>query len=219
MPVGFGALTSGLPGQWKQPHRLLPPLSIPLDAQDRGTDGPAGSAYPSVCPRGSLGGAVSLPAGTGGPAALKCGLQQLAAALSGCSISEWIFGRVLQRRRHAALPIVNHCNPPVLLFSPQVRSSLGQAGDLATETAALLSMEQVQDDDQFTPEVGVDSIPGAAKPCLWRACACVAQSERRVRLLRRRVVGLGSLLSAAGCWSTLCAAGAGVSAAHALEHQ
>jgi DIS3-like exonuclease 2 len=35
----------------------------------------------------------------------------------------------------------------------QVRSSLGQAGDLATETAALLSMEQVQDDDQFTPEV------------------------------------------------------------------
>ncbi len=40
-------------------------------------------------------------------------------------------------------------------FQPcgQVRSSLGQAGDLATETAALLSMEQVQDDDQFTPEV------------------------------------------------------------------
>ena len=36
---------------------------------------------------------------------------------------------------------------------PQVRSSLGQAGELATETAALLSMEQVQDDDQFTPEV------------------------------------------------------------------
>ena len=35
----------------------------------------------------------------------------------------------------------------------QVRSSLGQAGELATETAALLSMEQVQDDDQFTPEV------------------------------------------------------------------
>ena len=34
----------------------------------------------------------------------------------------------------------------------QVRGSLGQAGDLATETAALLSMEQVQDDDQFTPE-------------------------------------------------------------------
>lgn len=34
----------------------------------------------------------------------------------------------------------------------QVRGSLGQAGDLATETAALLSMEQVHDDDQFTPE-------------------------------------------------------------------
>ncbi|KAI3425159.1 hypothetical protein D9Q98_008930 [Chlorella vulgaris] len=35
----------------------------------------------------------------------------------------------------------------------QVRSSLGQAGDLASETAALLSMEQVVDDDQFSPEV------------------------------------------------------------------
>jgi hypothetical protein len=36
----------------------------------------------------------------------------------------------------------------------QVRASIGQAGDLATETAALLSMEQVQDDDQFNPQVG-----------------------------------------------------------------
>jgi hypothetical protein len=35
-----------------------------------------------------------------------------------------------------------------------VREGLGQAGELASETAALLAMGQVHDDDQFTPEVG-----------------------------------------------------------------
>ncbi|GAB4816026.1 hypothetical protein N2152v2_003072 [Parachlorella kessleri] len=35
----------------------------------------------------------------------------------------------------------------------QVRESLGQAGELASETKALLEAEQVKDDDQFTPEV------------------------------------------------------------------
>lgn len=48
------------------------------------------------------------------------------------------------------------CLPARLPASPlpQVRASIGQAGQLASETAALLSMEQVKDDDQFSPEVG-----------------------------------------------------------------
>jgi DIS3-like exonuclease 2 len=70
----------------------------------------------------------------------------------------------------------------------QVRSSLGQAGDLASETAALLAMEGVRDDDQFSPEVGAyarvgqgrlpprPAHPGPAcavdvpPPCLHLAC-------------------------------------------------
>ena len=40
----------------------------------------------------------------------------------------------------------------------QVRESLGQAGALATETRALLEMEQVKDDDQFTPAVRLCSL-------------------------------------------------------------
>jgi len=46
---------------------------------------------------------------------------------------------------------------------------MGQAGDLSTETAALLSMEQVKDDDQFTPEVRVVLLAvllGSGRYCL-----------------------------------------------------
>ena len=50
---------------------------------------------------------------------------------------------------------------PFVTSALQLRDSLGQAGGLATETAALLSMEQVQDDDQFTPEVGAKRRAGA----------------------------------------------------------
>jgi hypothetical protein len=63
---------------------------------------------------------------------------------------------------------------PPLPTAGQVRSSLGQAGDLATETAALLSMDAVQDDDQFTPEVGCSSTEGGAlvNKCREPAAAC-----------------------------------------------
>lgn len=54
----------------------------------------------------------------------------------------------------------------------RVRESLGQAGDLATETKALLEMEQVVDDDQFMPEV-LACLP----PTPWS----ISDNEIRVR--------------------------------------
>ncbi|KAL4419743.1 hypothetical protein ABPG75_006841, partial [Micractinium tetrahymenae] len=61
----------------------------------------------------------------------------------------------------------------------QVRASIGQAGDLATETAALLSMEQVKDDDQFSPEV-LACLP----PTPWTICEEELAKRRDFRQTR-----------------------------------